>query len=117
MGKKIEGISQSAHDQLMKYDFPGNIRELENLIERAVILSQSNTLKINLKERKQRKSDSNRFKTFDQMQRDHIVEALQKTNWKVSGELGAAELLGLNHKTLSSKMRKFDINRRDFMDI
>lgn len=117
VGKKINRIAKPFMDKLMQYDFPGNIRELENLIERAVILSDTNYLNLEqwVNQPDTVSQTTNGFRTFAQMQHDYILEALQRTNWKVSGEAGAAEILGLNPKTLESKMRKMKIRRQDYL--
>ncbi len=116
IGKNITTISKASAKKLTSYDFPGNIRELENIIERAVILSKGKSLTLNhWFPSKQNTASSKSFKTLEELQKDHIIKALKKTNWKVSGVGGAAELLGLKDKTLDSKMRKLDIHRRDFM--
>ncbi len=119
-GKNIERIPQGALDKLKAYNFPGNIRELENIIERAVILSNGKTL--NLKDSfpkqglpKDKNQKDGVFKSFEDMQRDYIIEALRRTNWRVTGPQGAARLLKLNGRTLASKMRRLDIRREDFI--
>ena len=119
VGKPIKKISKGSLEKLMRYSFPGNIRELENIIERAVILSTGSSLDIDavLPSGNKKLARRNRFKTFDEMQKEHILEALRKTNWKVTGKMSAAELLGLNGKTLASKLRKLDIRREDYLDI
>ncbi len=117
IGRKVSKVSARSLGKLTKYDYPGNIRELENIIERAVITSKSETLDLNQwqpeKEPTTTKEDT--FPTFEEMERQHIIEALKRANWKVSGEGGAATLLGLKGKTLDSKMRKLKIKRGDFM--
>lgn len=119
IGKKITHVAKSFMDKLLQYNFPGNIRELENLIERAIILSD--TAYLNLEQWAAQPTvtqpTETGFRTFAQMQYDYIIQALEHTNWKVSGKEGAAELLGLNPKTLESKMRKMNIRRQDFMDM
>lgn len=119
-GKRINRVSDKELRQLMFYDFPGNVRELENMIERAVILSEDRKLNImavapdltvDLKE----EESENKFSTFEQMQRKHILSALEKSQWRVSGKYSAASLLDLNPKTLASKMRKLDIYRSDHL--
>ncbi|MBR9921224.1 MAG: PAS domain S-box protein [Bacteroidetes bacterium] len=120
MGRKDMKISEAAMKRLMAYEFPGNIRELENMIERAVILSSGESLNLSsiLPDLK-RQSIKNRrkhFPTMEELQREHIVNALKRTNWKVTGKQSASELLGMNGKTLASRMRKLGINRQDFMD-
>jgi transcriptional regulator with PAS, ATPase and Fis domain len=122
VGKTFDKIPKRALSQLMKYDFPGNIRELENMVERAMILSEGEKLRLDVVlsgEQGGRRSDTQlrRFPTFEEMQRDHIVEALKRTNWRVSGDLGAARILQLNSKTLYSKMRKLGIRREDYVDL
>jgi transcriptional regulator with GAF, ATPase, and Fis domain len=121
-GKEIEHISQADLDELMRYEFPGNIRELENMIERAVIISKGKSLSLSDAYHKSsnqtigRKSYSQVFKPFEEMQRDYIIEALRRSNWRISGPKGAATLLELNSRTLASKMRKLGINRKDFIE-
>lgn len=118
IGKKLNGISKGALNRLMKYDFPGNIRELENIIERAMILSKGNLLDLShWFPKKNSRLEEEGFKTFVEMQREYIIQALSKTKWKISGENGAAQLLGLNAKTLESKMRKLNIKRIDYLKI
>ena len=120
-GKAIEHISQSGLDQLMQYEFPGNIRELENIVERAVILSPGDSL--NLEDsfnaearRKGGQKEPTTFQSFEDMQRDYIIEALRRCNWRISGPKGAARLLQLNSRTLASKMRRLGIRRKDFIE-
>lgn len=119
IGRQINKIPQSLADRMQEYDFPGNIRELENIIERAVILSPSNVLEIDEKVfsvRTASKTEDFKVKTFEEMQKDYILEILKRTNWQVSGDDGAANLMGLNPKTLTSKMRKLNIRRQDYLD-
>ncbi|MCB9266591.1 MAG: sigma 54-interacting transcriptional regulator [Lewinellaceae bacterium] len=118
-GKTIEAIPSGGMGRLMEYDFPGNIRELENIIERAVILSPGKTLNLEdslPKKRDNGKADDGFFRSFEEMQRDHIIEALERTNWRVTGPKGAARLLRMNGRTLASKMRRLDIRREDFVN-
>ncbi len=115
-GKNISKIPEADLERLLSYDFPGNIRELQNIIERAVILSAGDVLNLSGSFRpqvKNNKSEPTYFRTFEEMQRDHILEALKKTDGKVSGPGGAAELLGLNDRTLTSKIKRFNINKED----
>lgn len=114
--KKITKIPQHIIDKLFQYEFPGNIRELENIIERAVILTNGDTLKADLSFMEHKSGNladgvDPVFLTFNEVQKNHIVKALDRTNWRVSGETGAARLLGLNDKTLFSKMKKLKISR------
>lgn len=113
-GKSFKRLSKKAIEKLMLYDFPGNIRELENLIERAVIVEDGTTLFPGswMPENKQVKSRTNSFKSFEEMQRDYIYEVLVSTNGKVSGVGGAAEVLNMKDKTLFARMKKLGIEKK-----
>ena len=112
IGKKITSIPQKVIDALMDYDWPGNIRELENLIERALILSPGNVLEYGSWVPKQKQTaEKHSPQKLEDVERQHILEALKKTGWKVSGEKGAAKLLGLNATTLEARMKKMGIKR------
>lgn len=117
MGKQLVRINQKDLNLLLQHDFPGNIRELENLIERAVILAPKDTINIKtVLPRNSKLNEDGSFPTFEEIQKKHILEALKQTNWRVTGPNGAARLLGLNDKTLSSKIRKFGLKRKDFQN-
>lgn len=114
MGKQITDIPARVIDALMQYDWPGNIRELENLIERALILSPGNTLEYGNWIPSFKSTGTNgkaKLQRLDDLERDHIISILNKTNWKVSGEKGAAKILGLNPTTLEARMKKMGIVR------
>ena len=112
IGKKISNISSKVMDALTQYNWPGNIRELENIIERALILSRGNTLEYGEWVPSEKKRDKKIiYTTLEDAERQHIIEALEKTGWKVSGEKGAAKILGLNATTLEAKMKKLGIKR------
>lgn len=112
IGKKISSIAPDVMTALMDYDWPGNIRELENIIERAMILSRGNSLEygewIPVEKMPLAKSQSARL---GDLEKEHILETLRKTGWKVSGEKGAAKILGLNPTTLEARMKKLGIKR------
>ena len=110
IGKNIEYVSDKIIAMLQSYEWPGNIRELENVIERAMIISSGPQLIIGDWLVKQLKTNTNTsVKPLDEVQKEHIVSTLQMTHGKVSGDSGAAKLLGLKPTTLFSRMQKFGI--------
>ena len=117
MGREIKNIPDKVIDALMLYDWPGNIRELENMVERALILSSGNTLEYGdwipaFKNVLGKENGEPLLLKMEDVEKGHIVSVLNKTNWKVSGEKGAAKILGLNVTTLESRMKKLEIKRR-----
>jgi PAS domain S-box-containing protein len=113
LGKKIETIAHSAMETLKAYPWPGNIRELEHVIERAVILSQGPQLELGEWLPKPRAtSDAAAPTTLEEVERAHILATLEGTGWRVSGENGAAKLLGLKPTTLEARMQKLGITRK-----
>ena len=113
-GKDIKQINGADLKKLQDYHFPGNVRELENIIERAVVLCNNTTLEIPFEATDRSVVQSNGFPSFDEMQRDYIIQALKKTQGRVTGPNGAGRLLGLNDRTLMSKIRKFQIEKREY---
>jgi formate hydrogenlyase transcriptional activator len=112
MNKRIETIPAGAMTALAKYHWPGNIRELENLIERSVILSQGPDLHVPLGELKApAMSAHNGVATLEAAEREHIQRVLRETNWVIGGPSGAAARLGMKRTTLQSKIRKLGISR------
>ncbi|GAA4313606.1 hypothetical protein GCM10023149_09430 [Mucilaginibacter gynuensis] len=114
--KKITGISENAIDALMAHDWPGNIRELEHLIERSVLLTQGDTLQSVPLSRDNYQFAvelpvARRVKTMEESEIDHIVEVLRLCKGKISGPGGAAELLDLPYSTLSSRIKKLGIKK------
>ena len=108
MGKKIESISKHAMQLLQAYPWPGNIRELKNVIERAAILCDDHELRI---ERIESESSPMADVSLEEVTRKHILKILENTRWRVGGKNGAAEMLGLKRTTLLTKMNKLDIKR------
>jgi len=112
MGKTIGTISEQVLSKLMEYGWPGNVRELQNVIERAVILSTHNRLELD---------DSlaapvagartKPAQTLEEIERDHILSVLKSVGWRVSGERGAARILGLKRTTLEARMNRLGISR------
>ncbi len=112
MQKQIRTIPKDAMEALATAPWPGNIRELENFIERAVILTQGSELRVPLKEiKKSALSVATSGSTFEDAERQAIVEALKASEGKISGIGGAAARLGLKRTTLQNKMRKLGVAR------
>ena len=112
IGKKIGAVPKKVMDRLLSYSWPGNIRELENVIERSIIISKGEFMDLgNWVPRKETTTESKKRKTLAELEKDYIEETLEMTHWKVSGRGGAADALGLNHNTLVSKMKKLGIRR------
>ncbi|MEO6176986.1 MAG: sigma-54 dependent transcriptional regulator [Flavobacterium circumlabens] len=112
--KNVTGISPSALEQLMQYDWPGNIRELEHLIERNVLLAKTNEIeKFDLPSHPSNplQEQSGKMKSMEEMEKEHILNALLICDGKVSGPGGAAELLKMQPQTLYAKMKKLDIKQ------
>ncbi len=113
MGRKITAVEPEVIAALCEYHWPGNIRELENLIERALILTKNNTLEYGdwVPVKKNMAGAITAAQKLEDVERDHILEILKQTNWKVSGEKGAAKILGINPTTLEARMKKLGIQR------
>ena len=126
LGKEIAAIPHSAMTVLQNYSWPGNVRELRNVIERAVIISDRSKLRlidsldlVRLEDAFQtgdtpRVSDREReseIETLDQNEYRLILRTLKKVHWRVEGQGGAAELLGVHASTLRSRMKKLGIAR------
>jgi two-component system, NtrC family, response regulator HydG len=120
-GKNIKGISEQAMQDLMVYEWPGNIRELENIIERSVLLATGNiitdvTLPKGMGAKKATASNEGvTIKTMEENERDYIIAVIRKCNGKISGQGGAAALLDINVSTLNSKIKKLRINKEDIL--
>jgi len=111
LGRKITDVPQKVIDKLMSYDFPGNIRELENLIERGIITSRGGKLNLSDFNPKQKRIQPKSFQHLEEVQKQYITEVLQHTEWRVSGAKGAALILGIPATTLYSKMDRLGIKR------
>jgi formate hydrogenlyase transcriptional activator len=109
MGKQIDSIPKRSLDAMQRYPWPGNIRELKNLVERAMIESKAKTLIVKTPERHSTKISHHL--TMEELERKHIQEILEKTNWRIRGRNGAAEILGLKPSTLYSRMKKLGVKR------
>ncbi|PBJ10131.1 sigma-54 dependent transcriptional regulator [Flavobacterium sp. ACN6] len=112
--KNVSSISAPALQQLMQYDWPGNIRELEHLIERNVLLAKTNEIEkfdLPVNNSNPLEAGFGKMKSMEEMEKDHILSALQICDGKVSGPGGAAELLKMQPQTLYSKMKKLGIKQ------
>jgi len=123
-GKQISGIVQDSMNLLLRYDWPGNIRELQNVIERAVVLAQCPVLKLGpdmlpissavdecLADLPTTVGQEMMYSTLDEIDRHHILSVLDSTSWVIEGERGAAKVLDLHPNTLRSRMKKLGIDR------
>ncbi len=123
LGKPLKGISEVSMELLMDYDWPGNIRELQNVIERSAILARSEIIDIDdalvpvtcNQVLMIHDNDNNtvrpRFKTLAENEKDYIISVLDKLNWVIGGKKGAAEVLDIPSSTLRSRMKKLGIER------
>jgi PAS domain S-box-containing protein len=112
IGRQIERISQDAMDRLQNYHWPGNVRELENVIERSVIISRGRQLELGRwMIRESTATESSNIATMEEVEREHIIKVLRMTKWRVSGDKGAAKILGMNPQTLFSRLKKLGISR------
>ena len=109
LGKPVERIPQATMDALRTYPWPGNIRELRNVIERAVILGESSTLHVPLGAAAPPEPAA--APTLAAAEREQILAALDKTGWRIRGPAGAATLLGLKPTTLESRIKKLRLTR------
>ncbi len=113
MNRKIDVVPPETMEALMRYDWPGNIRELQNFIERAVILSQHNSLSAPISElTRPRENPPAPPVTLEDAEREHILQALRDTQWVLGGLTGAANRLGMPRTTLIYKMRRLGIARQ-----
>lgn len=113
LGKDITEIPQSVMDKLEQYQWPGNIRELRNVIERAVIVSPANQLQLQQGTLAEEQPEAQVMdnKSLVEVEKEHIIKVLQQHNWRVSGNKGAALSLDINPATLRSRMKKLGIER------
>jgi len=110
LGKSIKVVPTSVMNTLKNHLWPGNVRELENVIERAMINSSGPKLRLADKLKPPLQDLSRPLKTMKTVEFDHIVRTLERTDWKVSGKGGAAEILGLKRGTLRARMQKLGIH-------
>lgn len=115
IGKQIELVSRATLNTLREYSWPGNVWELESVIERAVIISQGKTLQVLDRfeaDRKREEAAEQDVKALVDLEHDYVLQVLQNTGWRIEGKTGAALILGLNPSTLRARMRKYGITRQ-----
>jgi formate hydrogenlyase transcriptional activator len=110
MGKHIQSVPKRSLEALQRYSWPGNARELRNVVEHAMIVSPGTTLEVRpptllVAER------SSEVRNLQELERRHILHVLEETGWRVAGKMGAAELLGLKPTTLEARMKKLGVHR------
>ena len=116
IGKNVKSINPSIFGKLENYNWPGNVRELANILERAVILCGGGKLQPeHIGISAPRRDVVMGISSLDDAEKIHILNALEKTNGVVGGSTGAANLLGINRSTLLSRMRKFGIQKNDYV--
>jgi len=108
-GKTVEQIPKRAMDALQRYSWPGNVRELRNILERAMILTSGPTLHVELPAPADLQTSTGM--TLEAVERRHITAVLDEVRWRIRGEGGAAQRLGLKPSTLEFRMRKLGIKR------
>ena len=112
LNKKIAGLTNANLEKLTNYTWPGNIRELKHIIERAVILSETKKLVLpDLGRGSQVDLESEELLPLEEMERRYILKVLEHCNWKVSGKGGAAEKLDIKPTTLYARMRKLGLRK------
>jgi transcriptional regulator with GAF, ATPase, and Fis domain len=111
MGKQIEHMAPETVAAFTSYDWPGNIRELQNLIERAVLLSSDGVLPNPLPSSQPEPRQFPQQQTLEEAQREHILKVLEDSNWVLAGPGGAAARLGMKRSTLQFRMHKLGLSR------
>jgi len=111
MNRRIERIPESVMDTLARYSWPGNIRELQNFIERAVILSEGPALRPPVGELREGKGKGSSGATLREVEKKHVLQVLKETEWVLGGSSGAAARLGIPRTTLIYRMRRLGIER------
>jgi formate hydrogenlyase transcriptional activator len=109
MGKRVDAISRKSLEALQHNSWPGNVRELRNVIEHAMIVSSGRTLTVTLP--KTGLPEVPETRNLKDLERRHILDVLEKTGWRLSGEGGASEILGMKRSTLQSKIKKLGLKR------
>jgi formate hydrogenlyase transcriptional activator len=109
LGKRIDRISRKSMDALQRYAWPGNARELRNIVEHAMITSTDG--KLRFRPLDHTSGDIPTVGALEDVERTHVLNVLSKTAWRIAGKGGAAEILGMKRTTLLSKIKKLGIKR------
>jgi PAS domain S-box-containing protein len=109
--KPVEHISKANMQRLMEYPWPGNVRELKNVIERSVIETDNRILSLEWWQNEEESAEVVETTSLERIEKDHIVSIMDKCHWKINGDGGAAEMLGMHPNTLRSRMKKLGISR------
>ncbi|MEM6524722.1 MAG: sigma-54 dependent transcriptional regulator [Bacteroidota bacterium] len=117
LGRQDMSLSARSMKKLISHDWPGNVRQLQHVIEKEMILSKDNVIDISLNPKgdftKEKKMENAELKTLVEMEKFYIKKALRKTKGRIRGKDGAAEILAINPSTLESRIRKLGINKKD----
>lgn len=113
MDRVIETIPSDTMNALTNWHWPGNVREMENFIERSVILTEGTALRAPLRELE---AESEGERSLENAEREHIIQMLRESGGLISGSTGAAHRLGVKRSTLQSKMNRLGITRQDYLD-
>ncbi|PCI58242.1 MAG: Fis family transcriptional regulator, partial [Gammaproteobacteria bacterium] len=112
LNKNIQGINKRSLTKLASYHWPGNIRELQNILEREVILSTSELLNIQQNFSQSPEANKTENKPLAEIEKAYIVEILNNCHWRIGGDKGASKILDMPDSTLRSRMKKLNINRQ-----
>ena len=115
-GRQVTRVRNKDMGTLQKYHYPGNVRELENIIERSIILAENDEINMNFfyQSSNNESAENSTFFSYDEMIRKHLIDALEFANGKVTGDDSASSILGLNGKTFASKLKKYGINPKEY---
>lgn len=120
LGKEFAGFSRETMERLLNYQWPGNIRELQNIVERAVVISNSPEVRIDDSVLGSTNCSpgppAEDNKTLDDVERSHIINVLEETGWVIDGKRGAAAILKINPNTLRSRMKKLGVKKPERMN-
>jgi formate hydrogenlyase transcriptional activator len=109
MGKRITEIPKHAMQKMQRYPWPGNVRELKHTVESTLIAVQGQKLDFDLPQAESTVITD--FKSFEEMERDYILQVLKAKNWKIGGKDSAASILGMPPSTLRSRMKKLGLKK------